>query len=232
MKTYNYLNNPDFPIKISENTSRLTPYTFFDNLHMWEEDSLKCFFDNIPKDKSYNIVDIGAQSGLYSLFAKYMPLCDFYAFEPFAETYDLLVENLQINEINNVKTYNIGISDEEGSAVLNTSASHNGLHTIGQPMRFSDVKPVPIKVDTIDNIFYKTNTPVHFMKIDTEGWEYNILKGAKNTIQKFKPLIQLEWNETNMEQCGINPQDLLDLIKEFGYIEHCKINEELFIKPL
>ena len=161
-----------------------------------------------------------------------MPLCYFYAFEPFAETYDLLVENLQINEINNVKTYNIGISDEEGSAVLNTSASHNGLHTIGQPMRFSDVKPVPIKVDTIDNIFYKTNTPVHFMKIDTEGWEYNILKGAKNTIQKFKPLIQLEWNETNMEQCGINPQDLLDLIKEFGYIEHCKINEELFIKPL
>jgi FkbM family methyltransferase len=232
MKTYNYLNNPEFPIKISENTLRLTPHTFFSDLTMWEADSLKYFFDSISKNEKYNIVDIGAQSGLYSLFAKYMPLCEFYAFEPFIETYNLLVENLQINEISNVKTYNIGISDKEGSAVLNTSASHNGLHTIGQPKRFSDVKSVDIKVDTIDNIFYETNTPIHFMKIDTEGWEYNILKGAEKTIKTFKPLIQLEWNETNMEQCGINPQDLLDLISEFDYIEHCKINEELFIKPL
>ena len=73
MKTYNYLNNPDFPIKISENTSRLTPYTFFDNLHMWEEDSLKCFFDNIPKDKSYNILYF-QNICLYAIFMHLNPL--------------------------------------------------------------------------------------------------------------------------------------------------------------
>lgn len=232
MRTYNYLNNADFPIKISENTLRLTPHTFFSNLTMWEADSLKYFFENIPKDEKVNIIDIGAQSGLYSLFAKHLPLSEFYSFEPFLPTYELLVENLEINEIKNVKHYNIGISDKQGDVVLNTSASHNGLHTIGNPLRFSDVQPVAIKVDTIDNLFYEKDIPVHFMKIDTEGWEYNILKGGEKTIKKFKPLIQIEWNETNMEQCGIKPNDLLELIKDLGYVEKCKINEELFIQPV
>jgi hypothetical protein len=44
---------------------------------MWEEDSINYFYDNIPLDKPVNILDIGAQTGLYTLYAKYLPKASF-----------------------------------------------------------------------------------------------------------------------------------------------------------
>tara|TARA_B100000787_G_C16147665_1_gene275026 strand:- start:439 stop:681 length:243 start_codon:yes stop_codon:yes gene_type:complete len=75
---------------------------------MWENLSMQQFF-NCINNEQYNIIDIGAQSGLYSLFAKYLPNSTFYSFEPFEETYNCLNENLKLNNINNVKTFNLGI---------------------------------------------------------------------------------------------------------------------------
>lgn len=229
-----YFNDENYPVNISESTHIVTPNVWHDHdAHHCEPQQVKYFFDNLPKDQKINVLDIGAQSGLYSIMSKYVPLAQFHSFEPFPKSYEVLIENIKINEINNVKTYNIGLSDEIGEAILNTSASHNGLHTIGSnPLRFSDIVPIKIKVDTIDNIFYDNQIPVHFMKIDTEGWEYHILKGAKKTIEKYRPkLIQLEWNETNMAQCGVDPQDVRNLFDELGYVVKCILAEEMYIEP-
>ncbi len=77
------------------------------NGELYENDSIKQFYSQIDKDNHYNKIDIGAQSGLYSLYAKYLPKCTFYSFEPFTPTYELLIENLKLNEITYVNTYNI-----------------------------------------------------------------------------------------------------------------------------
>jgi hypothetical protein len=108
------------------------------------------------------------------------------------------------------------------------------LHTIGShPIRFNDVLPVKINVDTLDNIFYDNNIPVHFIKIDTEGWEYFILQGGENTIKKYKPFIQIEWCEPNMAQCNVNMHDFNRYIAEqLEYKVDTKIDEELFLRPM
>ena len=62
------------------------------------------------KDKIV-IVDIGAQTGLYTLFAKFVDNATFYAFEPFVSSFNALNENIKLNNISNVKTFNIAISD-------------------------------------------------------------------------------------------------------------------------
>ena len=235
MATFYYNRDPKYPINVTEDTLRITPYTFMRNSNsMWEERSIKYFYDNVPRDTPVNIVDIGAQSGLYTLFAKYLPMSNFYAFEPFADTYKLLNENIAFNNITNVTTYNMGLSNVKGDAILNTSISHNGLHTIGShPIRFNDVLPVKITVDTLDNIFYETDTPVHFIKIDTEGWEYFILQGGEKTIKKYKPFIQIEWFEPNMAQCNVNMHDFNRYIAEqLEYKVDTKIDEELFLRPM
>ena len=177
MATYYYNHkNVNFPVSVTEETLRVTPHSFFKNETTWEESSIYYFYDSVPVDKKATILDIGAQSGLYTLYAKHLPKCKFYAFEPFPDTYKLLNDNISLNNINNVMTYNIGISNYKGETILNTSASHNGLHTLGStPLRFNDVHPIKINVDTIDNIFYNNDIPVDFIKIDTEGWEYFIL---------------------------------------------------------
>jgi len=228
---FNYFNNSHYPIYVTKKTVEITPYTFQRNGQMWENLSLKQFYSCID-NKSYNIVDIGSQSGLYSLFAKYLSNSIFYSFEPFLDTYNLLNDNIKLNNITNVKTYNIGLSNKKGISILNTSRGHNGLHTMGNTsLRFSDVHPIKIKTDTLDNCFYNKNIPVHFIKIDTEGWEYNILKGGKNTIEKYKPIIQLEWDIRNLKQCNVNENDLSALLKEYGYYEKSMAQSEKLFYP-
>lgn len=232
MNKYYYFNDPNYPIYVTDKTIEITPYTFNKNGQLWEQPSLHQFFSKID-NKNYNIVDIGGQSGLYSLYAKYLPNSTFYTFEPFIETFNLLNDNLMLNKVTNVRTYNIGLSDTSGIAILNTSINHNGLHTMGKtPLRFNDIKTIDINIDTIDNRFYHKNIPIHFIKIDTEGWEYNILKGGELTIKKYRPIIQLEWNITNMKQCDINENELLNLLKNYNYYEHSMIEEEKLFYPI
>lgn len=228
---YYYFNNSNYPIFITSKTKKITPYTFLPNGQLWENKSIKQFFSSID-DKPYNIIDIGAQSGLYSLFAKYLPNSTFYSFEPFVDTFNCLNDNLKLNNISNVKSYNIGISDKVGTSILNTSKSHNGLHTMGDsPLRFDDINPISINISTIDEEFYNKNIPVHFIKIDTEGWEYNILKGAEKTIRKYKPIIQLEWNITNMKQCNVTEQELSTILNNYNYYEKSNADEEKLFYP-
>ena len=228
---YNH-RNPKYPIHVTDETLVVSPTTFMRNGQLWEEESVNYFYDNIPTDTSVNIVDIGAQCGLYTLYAKYLPYSQFYAFEPFPRSYKVLRDNITLNRIPNVRIRNIGISDHAGETILNTSKSHNGLHTLGKNIiRFNDPVPIPIHVDTLDNIFYDNNIPVDFIKIDTEGWEYFILKGGEKTIKKYKPKIQLEWLEDNMKQCNVNMDEFGMYIDTIGYKKKNIIGEELFIVP-
>jgi FkbM family methyltransferase len=234
MATYYYNHrNPKCPIHVTAETLVVTPHTFKKNAPTWEEASVNYFYDNVPTDKPVNILDVGAQSGLYSLYAKYLPQSQFYSFEPFPKAYQLLNDNITLNGITNVKTYNIGLSKCKGECILNTSNTHNGLHTLGsKPLRFTDVVPVKIRVDTIDNIFYENDIPVDFIKIDTEGWEYFILQGGEKTIQKYKPLIQIEWNNVNMKQCNVDVNEFMIYIEhKMGYTKKQKISEELYLVP-
>lgn len=231
MNVYRYYDSKEYEFVVSDSTIKHTPATFGKNL--WEHESIIKFYDlvKLSGDKKINIVDIGAQSGLYTLFAKWLPNAKFYSFEPFKLTFDILLENLKLNEINNVNAYNFALSDKTGFAQLNVCKSHNGLHTLGDNLRFSDSEKVEVKIDTLDNIFYDHDIQVDYIKIDTEGHEYFILKGGMKTILKYKPVIQLEWNSTNMAQCKVNEKDLNELIENMGYKKICKINEELFIAP-
>lgn len=218
MKTYYYFNDEKYSINVSDKTCELTPYTFQPNGELWENVSLQQFYNSINNNVEYNIVDVGAQSGLYSLFAKFLPKSTFYSFEPFTPTFNLLNENLILNNINNVKTHNIALSNTIGETTLNTCIHHNGLHTIGSNLkRFNDIKPITIKTTTLDDEFYNKNIPVDYIKIDTEGYEYWILKGGLKTIKEYKPIIQLEWNKINMEQCNVTEEMMKQLMDDIYY---------------
>ena len=227
---YDYTDNEKILV-----TSKTVDYgnsSFTKNSVIWEKDSLNYFYKLIDKNKKVNIVDIGANVGLYSLYAKHLPNSQFYSFEPFKFTYDLLNDNINLNNITNVQTYNIGLSDKKGKTILNVCLSQDGLNTMGEnPLRFNDINPIEVEIDTLDNIFYDNDIKVDFIKIDTEGYEYYILKGGEKTIKKYKPIIQLEFNQTNMKQCNINPHQLHDYINELGYKIHNLISEELIIVP-
>jgi FkbM family methyltransferase len=229
MKRYNYFNDSSYPIDVTLDTVLITPFTFQVS-ELWENKSLKQFYGNIDKEKEVVIVDIGAQSGLYSLYAKFLPKSKYYSYEPYKDTFDLLNDNIRLNGLEDrINTFNYGLSDKCDMITFNVCKSHNGLHTMGSNLiRFpkDDCDSIKVIVSTLDEEFYNKGIKVDYIKIDTEGWEYKILLGGLNTLREYKPVIQLEWNKLNMFQCGVNENELRLLLISLGYVEISHVEEE------
>jgi len=218
MAVYNYIGKP---IIVSERTLQLTPVTF-NRSGYFEPTSIEYFYSLVEKSsvQPINIIDIGAQSGLYTLYAKWLPNCHFYSYEPNPETFSLLVENIKLNSINNVTLINKGLGENVTTLTLKVPIrpDEKGLCCFGEnPKRFSNYQSFNVDVDTLDNQFFDKNIPVHFIKADTEGWEYFVLKGGENTLRKWKPELFIEVNDTNLLQCNVSKNSLLEFLNSLGY---------------
>lgn len=75
-----------------------------------------------------------------------------------------------------------------------------------------------VEMTTLDEEWDRLDRPaVSVLKVDVEGWESQVLKGAKNMISVSKPRILLEWNQKNLKAVGIMQNMLYDIAKEYGY---------------
>jgi len=142
------------------------------------------------------VLDVGANVGQY---AKYLRIGGYrnkiISFEPLKEAFDKL-EKLFENDRNWVG-YNIAIGDFDGDSEINVS--DNSVSSSLLDIKDSHLKVVPnsvyikkqkIEVHKLDSLFSTYNISDHktFMKIDTQGFEKNVLVGAKNTLQHIDTL--------------------------------------------
>jgi FkbM family methyltransferase len=138
------------------------------------------------------VIDAGAFIGTHTVaLAKMVGHYGFvYAFEPQRMIYNILCGNIALNNLLNVKCLNMGLSDTPGKAfipLLDPSVPQNfGALDLGH---FGEGDVVPIT--TIDNLNLRG---CNLIKADVEGMETKVLKGAKDTIKKFKPFLYIENN--------------------------------------
>lgn len=118
------------------------------------------------------IIDIGAHIGLFALFAsQFCKNGKVYCFEPVKENFDLLLSNLRLNKINNVKPYNIAVSNQVGSVTiyLNEDEAGHSMHITG-------IKSIRVESDSLKNIIDSNKLEkCDLVKMDCEGEEYNII---------------------------------------------------------
>lgn len=212
-KFYPYVNGKT--IVVSKQSVEKNRYTWEEN-GIYELDLIQKFASYIEND--FTILDIGAQSGCFSLLAKFYPNTKWHSFEPDPVSFNLLIDNLHLNSINNVITYNQALSDNVNTSILKVCNDHRGLNTLGKNLlRFSEQESsdVSVQTNTIDSLFL--DTKIDLIKIDTEGSEYDIIIGGMETIQKYKPKILLEYYDENLRQCEKTLQDLNDLIERLNY---------------
>ena len=220
MKTYNYVNGSS--IKVSDTSSLINKYTWYED-RIFELEEIQTFSDLIKDENGFTVLDIGAQSGAFCLMANLYKKTKWIAYEPDLDNYNCLLENLEINEVTNVKTENIAVGNRTGKIILNVCTNHKGLNTIGENLiRFGkdNTEEREVNITTLDE--YVKDDKVDLIKIDTEGAEYDIIIGAKKVIQKWKPMIFMEYCDENLRQFGRTIEDLNRLIEEIGY----KINKE------
>lgn len=178
----------------------------------WEQASQKVWVELSKKSKV--IIDIGANSGIYSLLSKANnPSCEVVAFEPQKNIYEVLCANNQLNKFN-IKCLMLALSDEGGEHKFynygrdpfvsgNTTAG-----SLNKEWRPDRQKFTTVIVSRLDSILEKLDLGIiDLIKIDVETYEYQVLLGYGQLLFEHRPIILLEIQSSEI---GNNVVSLLD----------------------
>jgi FkbM family methyltransferase len=133
------------------------------------------------------------------------------AFEPNPDAFECLKYNMRNCE--NVEIRNEAVSDNfrEGRVILIKHPENIGMTYVAN---FANLKEEGIRSVSIDSLQLDE---CHFIKIDVEGFEMNVLKGAEKTIKKFHPVMLIEINNFALERNGVTSKDIFEYLDSLGY---------------
>ncbi len=146
-------------------------------------------------------LDVGANKGNYALLLLTSTNSKVISFDPLPKAFKSL-EDIRTNYRDRFECFNVGIADqetylklhfgEEDSEFASFSAEVNNIGHVGS----INVNTMDVKVITLDNFLSERNEgEIDLIKIDTEGYEYEVLKGAAKTIRNNPPkFVQIEYN--------------------------------------
>lgn len=163
--------------------------------------------------------DIGANVGVFSLYAALCRNCDVYAFEPEAKNYACLNKNILLNGLGRrVKALNIGLHDQTCIEFLQLHDTQSGsaLHALGDPVdwrkeRFQAKFEQAVLAFSLDDLIDRYGLPLpRHIKLDVDGNEQKIIRGAQRTLGKAAVkslLIEINVNDRPLiamiESCGL-----------------------------
>ena len=180
-----------------------------------------CVLDRVLK-AGMVFVDVGANVGLYSLFAasKMGGQGIVVAIEASSRECDRLRRNIELNGFRNVRVIQAAASDRVGETELMVAPpEHGGHNTLGA---FAYGTPVEskerVKTTRIDDIVReRALTRLDVIKMDIEGAELAALRGAEETLRRFHPLLLLEVSDRSLQHQHATSGQLLDHVASFGY---------------
>jgi FkbM family methyltransferase len=165
------------------------------------------------------VLDIGANIGATTVQLSRQVGSDgtVYAFEPHPTTFKHLVHTIELSNLLNVKPIPTGLGDNTASVTLQFNPTSTGWGSVyGNGETYTTSTQVSIvKLDdfVIDNNVQR----VDFIKIDVEGYELEVMRGGRNTIDKYKPIIQFEYNKQASQNGKWTFSQAYDLLSECGY---------------
>ena len=172
--------------------------------------------NEIKINPNYTIIDIGANVGYYSLkFSKIMrDTGKILAIEPDPDTYSILEQNCTLNNLSNIEILNLAISDKNEFINLFQDKSHSGKSSLFS--KSDDGDSIKITTKTLDRLIDNRFSTIDFIKIDTEGAELSILKGATETLKITKKIL-IELHEEILEKNEQDPLEIKTILESNGF---------------
>lgn len=167
------------------------------------------------------VYDIGAHIGIYSLFFSRAVGNSgiVIAFEPNPDNYAALLKNLEINNISNVITQKIALSSGTGESeffVPSSDTKRGSLNKEFMP-KGGNLSAFSVSIDSIDNLVKNGFQAPGFIKIDVEGGEFNVLKGAESTLEKYKPNLLVETHGLDKKSWVDNARKIFSFLEQKNY---------------
>jgi FkbM family methyltransferase len=164
-----------------------------------------------------NCLDVGCHKGeILALFLHHAPQGRHHAFEPIPHLYKHLLQNFQSP---NCHIHEVALSDKKGTTSFNyviSNPSYSGLIKRSYDRPKEEDTLITVETDTLDTLLPE-NYRVDFIKIDVEGGELQVLRGAVRLLKKWKPVIIFEHGLGASDAYGSTPEQLFDLLS------HCDL---------
>jgi len=168
------------------------------------------------KDRRRFAIEIGGHIGLWAA-----DICNNFdvveIFEPVEEFRKCLVQNLKDRNIENYRLQPFALGSEEHQTHIDIDPTSTGDTHINENSK------TVINVKKLDNFDYKH---IDFIKIDTEGYEYNVLKGAEQTLKKHKLMIVVEIKDKHLQRFNSNSKQIYDYLTSLNYTLDNVVNSE------
>jgi len=195
-----------------------------------ETDLVLSIFKKLPAD--FTLYDIGANTGYYSILSgSLFPKSTIHAFEPVEEHITNLKDNVALNGTqNNVTIHSCALGEENKTEKIYLAGSGS---TLQKGFGETDTAATrTIEVKNLDSLMAAEQMSApHFIKIDVEGHELAVLKGAKNIIASAKPILFVEvaYSMRNLGRDFINDKfgETFEFLTELGYTAHILDNGTL-----
>jgi len=181
------------------------------NLYCGLQDFYDMFFLLHFLRKEDLFLDVGANIGSYTILAAAHVGAETMSFEPVPVTYSHLLNNIFINQVQErVTAFNIGIGSASGH--MNFTSS---LDTTNHVAKDADTAVIMVRVESLDNVLSE-KTPA-LIKIDVEGFETEVLKGAEKTLanEELKAII-IELNGSGTRY-GFNDENIHSALSALGF---------------
>jgi FkbM family methyltransferase len=189
---------------------------------IYEKKELFALVDFLDKSTFNGIfLDVGANIGNHTLFFRNY-FKNIISFEPHKLTFQLLKLNTQ--DIEGITIHNFGLSDKNEIAVIhshpsNFGGAHLSQYSVDQKF-FESNEHIefqhPIELKKLDDIDFKRQK-ISLIKIDVEGHEFSVIKGAIQLLKEQKPILLLEQREIDFSNDG--ESELINQLIELGYTD-------------
>jgi len=169
-------------------------------------------------------IDVGANVGLVSLELSRLvgPAGCVLAFEPEPTTFRILTANLARNGLGHVRGFNMAVSDQAGSATLELPAGRSEYGSLARVVHPSagdgPRSRARVEVESLDNVAMPLLTGCRLIKIDTEGHELHVLRGASRLIALWRPYLSIEIVPSLLASHGSSSDALISLLASWGYL--------------
>ena len=163
-------------------------------------------------------IDVGCHEGEFlDMFLKKAPTVSHLGFEPLPDFY----QNLQKKYGKQCQIFNTALSDQKGESTFNyvvSNPAYSGLQKRNYDKPNEKDTTISVQTDLLDHLI-NPNTKIDFIKIDVEGGEYQVLKGAQKTITTHQPHIIFEHGLGAADVYGTTPEMIYELL-----VENCGLN--------
>lgn len=193
----------------------------------FESDEINYSSEILAGLASGTVIDVGTNIGLHTIsWAKANNSHKFVAFEPTRKVFSVLKQSVINNKLlSRVRLNNAAVSNESGKAKFYETKddAYNSLKDTNR----KEVKEVyEVDIVTLDEYAEKNNiSDIRFIKIDTEGFEDEVICGALNVLKKQKPVLFVEiYGGVNSNK---NPDATVQRVIELGYFSYIRIDGTL-----